>query len=214
MRAIREACGLILQREEPSALTTQNIAEVAGVNIASLYQYFPNKDAILADYFEHEATRIAEHAAALFELIDRLSRKSLEHTLAAIVELELSQRRALTRMNPEFFARYPQGVDIHHKVEALTRARENPDWATWLPRFLEQHQQKLRIRDTQRLAGICQAALRGVNSLSSPAAWEDDDPVTAKVETLALLLRYLLDKPPTTEACRVLFEEIDTLHSM
>ena len=49
VQAIQEACLKILQEEGAEQLTTQRIADVAGINIASLYQYFPNKEAILAD---------------------------------------------------------------------------------------------------------------------------------------------------------------------
>ena len=211
MRAIREACGIVLQREGPEALTTQRIAEVAGVNIASLYQYFPNKDAVLADFLEQEAGRIAQRTAETFALIDRLSRQSLELTLAAVIELELEQRRALTRLNPGFFARYPQGVDVHAKVEALTRSRENPGWTTWLPEFLAQHRARLRSGDTGLLAALCQGALQGVVA-QTPALPQDAAGFAhAKVELLLLLLNYLLAQPPSMEDCARLFSELSVM---
>lgn len=44
---IFEAAAQILQREGRDALTTNRIAERAGVSIATLYQYFRNKEAVL-----------------------------------------------------------------------------------------------------------------------------------------------------------------------
>lgn len=49
-----EAAARVLKKEGPTAFTTNRIAEVAGVGIGSLYQYFPNKFAILRDLQERE----------------------------------------------------------------------------------------------------------------------------------------------------------------
>lgn len=45
--AIVEAAARILQSDGVQALTTNHIARVAGVSIGSVYQYFPNKEAIV-----------------------------------------------------------------------------------------------------------------------------------------------------------------------
>jgi AcrR family transcriptional regulator len=37
----------ILEQDGPTALTTNRIADVAGVSIGTLYQYFPNKEALV-----------------------------------------------------------------------------------------------------------------------------------------------------------------------
>lgn len=47
--AIVEAVERILERDGVDALTTNRIAEVAGVSIGTLYQYFPNKQALVAE---------------------------------------------------------------------------------------------------------------------------------------------------------------------
>ena len=50
--AILDAVLRILKREGTAAVTTNRIAEVAGVSIGSLYQYFPDKDAIFHTVFD------------------------------------------------------------------------------------------------------------------------------------------------------------------
>ena len=45
--AILEAAARILERSGPTGLTTNHVAELAGVSIGSLYQYFPNKEALV-----------------------------------------------------------------------------------------------------------------------------------------------------------------------
>jgi AcrR family transcriptional regulator len=57
VRAILEATVQILDREGLDAATTTRIAEVAGVSIGSLYQYFSHKDAILSALQDREFER-------------------------------------------------------------------------------------------------------------------------------------------------------------
>lgn len=45
--AIVEAATYILRDHGPGRFTTNRVAERAGVNVASIYQYFPNKEALL-----------------------------------------------------------------------------------------------------------------------------------------------------------------------
>jgi AcrR family transcriptional regulator len=44
---VLEATARILQRKGRAALNTNHIAELAGISVGTLYQYFPNKEAIL-----------------------------------------------------------------------------------------------------------------------------------------------------------------------
>src|ERR1700750_601694 len=44
---ILEAAIRVLSREGAARFTTARVAETAGVSVGSLYQYFPNKEAIL-----------------------------------------------------------------------------------------------------------------------------------------------------------------------
>jgi AcrR family transcriptional regulator len=57
VRAILEATVQILDREGLDAATTTRVAEVAGVSIGSLYQYFSHRDAILKALQDREFER-------------------------------------------------------------------------------------------------------------------------------------------------------------
>ena len=48
VQAMVQACARILERRGDAGLSTNAIAEVAGVSIGSVYEYFPGKDAIVA----------------------------------------------------------------------------------------------------------------------------------------------------------------------
>jgi AcrR family transcriptional regulator len=76
--AILEAVVRILKREGVDALTTNRIAEVAGVSIGSVYQYFPDKRAILVALHQRhieeidrmvETTLVIHAASPLDELM-------------------------------------------------------------------------------------------------------------------------------------------------
>ena len=56
--AIVEAATQILQSDGEEALTTNRIAERAGVSIGSLYQYFADKEAIVEAIAERERDKI------------------------------------------------------------------------------------------------------------------------------------------------------------
>jgi AcrR family transcriptional regulator len=48
IEAILEAAARILAKDSLAGLNTNRVAEVAGISIGSLYQYFPNKEALIA----------------------------------------------------------------------------------------------------------------------------------------------------------------------
>lgn len=56
--AVVDACTWLLPRLGYTKTTTNHIAERAGVNIASLYEYFPGKDAIVAQVAERLVERV------------------------------------------------------------------------------------------------------------------------------------------------------------
>lgn len=80
--AILEAAADILVRDGYDRLTTNRIADRAGVNVASLYQYFPGKDAIVAELRRRHGA--AERAAVHAALVLRRG-QGLEATLRALI---------------------------------------------------------------------------------------------------------------------------------
>jgi AcrR family transcriptional regulator len=63
VHAIFEAATQVLDREGIDAATTTRIAEVAGVSIGTLYQYFPHRDAILNALQDREFERALSFVA-------------------------------------------------------------------------------------------------------------------------------------------------------
>lgn len=188
VEAIQQACLKILEKEGAERLTTQHIADVAGVNIASLYQYFPSKEAILSEVYDALLEELAENARRRFRDIQALSSCSVRDTLAAIIALECEQLLALQKLDPEFFREYQHSFDIHQRVNRLTQALNNPSWEEWLEQWLSGKcchgnpaLRSLLVRQT--LQGNLRLALSQQPSLLAEPAFRE--------ELLQLLLAYL-----------------------
>ena len=68
VEAIVEAAAHILIKHGYDAFTTNRVAERAGVSIGSLYQYFPNKDALLSELMRRHVTEIERGIEEMAEL--------------------------------------------------------------------------------------------------------------------------------------------------
>lgn len=77
-----EAAARILKNQGPTAFTTNRIAEVAGVGIGSLYQYFPNKLAILREMQEREQS----------DTLAQIGRILADRSLSPLLRLEKAVR--------------------------------------------------------------------------------------------------------------------------
>lgn len=65
--SIVQAAQQLLDEDGPQALTTRRIAERAGVSIGSLYQYFPNREAIVVQLFEPILQAAARRGSLRYE---------------------------------------------------------------------------------------------------------------------------------------------------
>lgn len=86
--AIMRATARILVKRGYAATTTNHIAEAAGVSVGSLYQYFPNKEAIVAALLDEHLERTQEFlrrgtADALAQPLEDAARGLIEGLLAA-----------------------------------------------------------------------------------------------------------------------------------
>ncbi|MGM7312118.1 TetR/AcrR family transcriptional regulator, partial [Acinetobacter baumannii] len=59
--AILEAAARILESLGFAGFNTNAVAELAGVSIGSLYQYFPSKDALIVELIRRERAQLSNH---------------------------------------------------------------------------------------------------------------------------------------------------------
>lgn len=120
VEAIRQATSALLDEVGFDSLTTSAIAERAGVNIATLYRYYPNKFTIVRELAEGlESERSAVSVSALRNLRAGADwREPVRQAIVGVADLRVKQpatraiRRALTSS--------PSLWDLDHDVVVRT----------------------------------------------------------------------------------------------
>lgn len=106
--AIIQAATYILTKVGWEGLTTNAIAERAGVNIGSLYQFFPNKEAVIAELQRRHA--VATHAD-LLEALDVLpAQPSLREALTLVVKMIVNEHRVAPAVHKALHEELPRTV--------------------------------------------------------------------------------------------------------
>lgn len=83
LRRVLDAADRVAAKEGAEALSTQRVAEVAGVSIGSLYQYLPDKEAIV----EALAQRyLAEFTALMDELVERGAEVPFDDPVGTVID--------------------------------------------------------------------------------------------------------------------------------
>jgi AcrR family transcriptional regulator len=117
VEAILDAAIQVFERHGYVAGTTARIAERAGVAVGSLYQYFPNKDAILVAV----ALRHLEEGAAALEQL--FAQSDPAEPLATLVRRFITGMLALHAQHPQLhrmlFEQVALPAAVWHAVEAL-----------------------------------------------------------------------------------------------
>jgi len=121
IEAIFGATAQIVENDGEAALTTNRVAQVAGVSIGTLYQYFPSKEAVLLAMVERERGRVQQEMQRLLD--DALERqRAVREVLQDVVRLLVSAfgtgghsrvRRAMVRLGWR--------VDQHERFTAALR---------------------------------------------------------------------------------------------
>lgn len=85
--AIVDACSQVLASRSYEELTTNGISERAGVSIGTLYEYFPNREAIVAALVAEACDRIVMRMErAVDEAAEMPAFQGVEHLLAAGID--------------------------------------------------------------------------------------------------------------------------------
>jgi len=104
VEALLDATTDILIRHGYAKLTTNRIADRAGVNIASLYQYFPGKEAIVAELRSRHG---AEQRAAVRGVLSERRGRSFEATLRALVSMAVAAHAVSPALHRVFTEELP-----------------------------------------------------------------------------------------------------------
>jgi AcrR family transcriptional regulator len=115
---ILEAAAQILSQDGAYGLNTNRIARKAGVAVASLYQYFPNKEAIVNALFEMQLSEErAELAARSTELQDEPFAKAIRVGVRSMIDIHAGKPKLVTSVL--------QAIPFLGGADALVRARQH-----------------------------------------------------------------------------------------
>lgn len=196
MTAIHEASERILATEGPDALNTNRIAEVAGVNIASVYRYFPNKEAIVAEVYER---RLSAHAAmldSLYARADEIDAFDLEATIRFVVDTLVDLHVGMLALDAEFYRRHQTRFDLASRRNERHERSWVEQMQAWLTDVLTRHATRLRTRDPARAAFIVAHSLGGVFRAAVRDAPDHLRAASFREDVVALELGLLIGRAP------------------
>ena len=133
VEAILEATTRILVEEGYDKANTNHIAERAGISIGSLYQYFPNKESLIAALMEQHVTEMAELVETKLNcLFDSPLEIAIPEIITAIVAAHAINPR-LHQVLSEEIPRSERSPQMHKANERITELVQ-----TYLERWREQ----------------------------------------------------------------------------
>jgi AcrR family transcriptional regulator len=144
--ALVEATARILVREGFDKASTNRIADVAGVSVGSLYQYFPSKEALVAAVIERHQRAIMETVRS--ELAEVLA-EPVEKAVRKIVALAVKAHRVDPRLHRVLAEQIPR---VGKLEKAQTFNREN--YALFRT-YLESHRDEIGIDDLELASFVC-----------------------------------------------------------
>ena len=109
VQAILIGAAQVFERDGYEKATTDAIAERAGVSIGSLYQYYPNKDAVLVAL---GYCHLAESAAIVLPLLERMSSEepiSIPAVVSELVDVAIASHRGRPKLHRVLFEEMPVG---------------------------------------------------------------------------------------------------------
>ena len=181
--AVLEATTRILSSAKPEGVTTNRIARLAGASIGSLYQYFPNKDAIFAGLIErHLKLHREETLRILKEHASEPTAKIMERIVDRIVDVFLDKKTFLKSL----FVHLPR----------LERTRElllaRGDVIDGISDFLRTREDVSLTKDLRLSVMVTVHAIMGVIQMALLSDDPSFTPVVLKAELNQLVRSYLL----------------------
>ena len=168
VEALLDATARVLKREGYDRASTNRIAAVAGVSVGSLYQYFPNKEALVA-------ALVARHNRETLELVRDAVKSvaacdlptAMRELVGAAVDAHLIDP-ALHRIFAEQVPRMGQLAKIETlQQEAFQLMRS----------YLEGHRHEISVRDLDSATSICVTTVEALTHefvINKPDALDGD----------------------------------------
>lgn len=154
VEAILEAAAQVFVREGYAGGTTNHIAERAGVSVGSVYQYFPNKDAILVALVQRHLSEGLALLTALFA--EARSDEPLPRLLRRFVEAMARFHSSDPRLHRLLFEEAPHPASLRRELQQLEESM-----AEAVASLLQGHPE-VRVRDLATAAYLAVHVVEGL----------------------------------------------------
>ncbi len=144
---------ILLTRGDLTRLSTNEIARVAGVSVGSLYQYFPNKEAVVAALIIRKAERSVQ---ALDDALTELMELPLEQCLEGVLKVFFSAYKGENKLRDLLVSLIPTLDCVQYQDQVVDHGRKT------LLRIFERHKEHVRETDLELVAYIFSRQLRGL----------------------------------------------------
>lgn len=181
---ILEATIRVLLARGYQGTTTIAVAERAGVSVGSLYQYFPNKDSLIAALVKRHTTDVVRF---LDEALENADGADIQSAIRSIIRMGIAAHRvhpALHKVLVEQVPRIGQIKSMLNTSRVVTRRL-----AEWF-----KQQPRLRITDPVRAAFMVETIVEGLTHrvvVEKAHAMSDRE---LEDEATRLLIGYLADR--------------------
>jgi AcrR family transcriptional regulator len=153
VEALVDATARILVREGFDKASTNRIAEVAGVSVGSLYQYFPGKEALVAAVIERHQQEIMQLVRGE---LTQVASQPLKQAVRTLVTVAVESHRIDPKLHRVLAEQIPR-VGKLEKVETFNRA----NYALF-EAYLERHRKEIRAADLELAAFVCVTSIEAL----------------------------------------------------
>jgi AcrR family transcriptional regulator len=119
VEAILTATTRILTEQGYAQFTTNRVAELAGVSVGSLYQYFPNKEALIVALMEHHTNAMAQLAQ---QHLEGLEDRSVMGVLQQLIKAALAAHAVNPRLHHVLNEQMPRSEAMRQADDAQMEA--------------------------------------------------------------------------------------------
>jgi AcrR family transcriptional regulator len=183
--ALLEATARILVREGFDKASTNRIAEVAGVSVGSLYQYFPSKEALVAAVIDrHQQEILRTVRGELAHILD----EPLEQAIRSLIAVAIKAHRVDPRLHRVLAEQIPR---VGRLEDVAGFSREN---FVLFRKYLECHRNEVRVVDFELASFVCVTTIEALthNAVLHRSSELSEDKVKTLIDEGArLVTRYL-----------------------
>ena len=194
--ALVEATARILVKEGFDKASTNRIAEVAGVSVGSLYQYFPGKEALVVAVVERHQQEIMQTVRGELAEIRALP---VEKAMRKLVAVAVKAHGVDPKLHRVLAEQIPRVGELE-KLE--TFSREN---FTLFRAYLDSHRDELQVDDLGLASFVCVTSIEALthNAVVHYAGMLSDEAMEALIDEGARLVTgYLKGKGTSAKTSR------------